>query len=188
MSEPRSSSTNYVSFFSGWAKSKTQINQYARYFERLSYDLRPNSTFLYAFWMVELRFMTQVNRFSIWYNLLNFDLWPRLTNLLEVWNGWATIYDPDQPIRYVFWVVELWSSTQTNQYAMCFELLSFDLRPRPTNSLCVLTSWATIYDLGLPTMSDFPLFEQRSRLRLTYTLCVLSGWATIWVGQSFNQF
>ena len=98
---------------------------------------------------------------------LSFDLWSR----------WVAIYDHDQPIRYVFWVVEL--------------------RSRSTKSLYVSSCWATIYDPCQPfsmslEWSSYDLrcrsnniicvrvVKLRSTTSSTNTLCALSGWATIY--------
>ena len=138
-------------------RSTTQINQFAMFFigRATIYDLdqpicnvffigratiyHQDKPICNVFSLARLRSTTQINQFSMccqWW--LNYDLWPRSTNFLCVLSGWATIYDPDQPIRYVFSLAELRSTTQIKQFAMFFQWLSYDLRPRSTNSLCFI--------------------------------------------------
>ena len=73
------------------------------------------------------------------------------------------IYDPDQPIRYVFSLAELRFTTQINQLAMSFEWFSYDLRPRSTNTPC-FSQWLS-YD---------------RRPRSTNSLCFYIGSPTIY--------
>ena len=126
------------------------------------------------------------------------DLRPRPTNSLCILSGWATIYDPDQPIRHVFSLAELQYTTRINQCAMFFHNLSYDLRPTSTNSQCFFSGLAKIYDPNQPFVYVFSVTELQSTTQInhfsmffqwlsynlrpgsTNTSCFLSGWTTIY--------
>ena len=110
-------STNSLCFFSGWDRMYDQL---ASCFERLSYYLRPRLTnslcfqsgwvtiydqdqpIRYGLSVAELRSTTQINQFAMFLQWLSYNLLPRSTILQCFFSGWATIYDPDQPICNVF--------------------------------------------------------------------------------------
>ena len=160
-------------FWSGWAPIYDPGQPIRIFVQCLNYDLRPRSTnsqcfltgwaMIYdpdqpirnVFLVVELRPTTQVSQFTMFFKRLNYDPRPRSTNLQCFFSCWATTYDLDQPIRNVFQVVELRSTTQMNQFAMFSKWLSYDLRPMSANSQCFSIGWATIYDPDQPISNVF---------------------------------
>ena len=159
------------------------------FFKWLSYDLRhrsansecfssgwdtiydPDQPIRNVFEVVELRSTTQISQFAMFSKWLSYDLRPKLTNSQCFSSDWATIYDPVQPIHYVFSLVELRSTTQISRFAMFFKWLSYDLRPRSTNSQCFFIGWATIYDPDQPIRNVFLVVELRSTTQVsTFTM------------------
>ena len=130
--------------------------------------------------MAELRSTTQLSHFAM------------------LFSCWATISDPDQPIRKFFSVVRLRSTTQINQFAMFFQWLIYDIRHRSTNSQCFFSGWATIYDKYKTNRNVILVVELRSTTQINHFsmfvqwlsydvrhrsvtfVCFLSGWPSIY--------
>ena len=155
----------YMCFFSGWATTK--INQLAMFFS-----------------VVKLRSTTQINKFDMYFEWLNYDLRTRSANSLcffscwatiynpdqpnSILSGWATIYDPDQPIYYVFWEVELQSTTQINLFAIFLQWLGYDLRLRSTNFLWFVSRWPLTHINQAALCFKWLRYDLRHRSKIRY--------------------
>ena len=85
-------------------------------------------------------------------------------------------------------MAELQYTTHINQFTMFFQCQSYDLRPRSTLFLCLVSHWATIYDPVQPIHNVFKVAEQRSlQPRSTNSQYFWFCWATIQIDQ-FSVF
>ena len=107
-----------------WATIYHLCQPFSMKFVLSSYDLRPRSTILFEFLVVELRSTTQVNNLFMFFSVAEL----RSTTQINQFSNCFKWLSYDQPNRYVFWVVQLRSTTRSTNYVGFLQAL-FIYRP-----------------------------------------------------------